>query len=249
MNGNTSTTKTQLQVTSSPPICISDDFTGYPIDSFCLQHVPAEDLESVLVPGGLVKDRIERMGLDIARDLANEEFHALCVLRGGYQFFNDLLEVIRRFHRLNPDQSALELKSRRTRRIHVEFIRLKSYEDDSSGGDVKIMGIENLKSLKGKNVLIVEDIIDTGLTMGTLLKVLAKEEPKTVRVASLFYKRTEKNVTNYRPHYIGIEVPDLFIVGCNLDYNDYFRDLQHVCVISQTGKNKYRKSGKGDETN
>lgn len=142
---------TKMAVTSSPAICIPDGFKGYPVESFCLQHVPREDLDCVLVPGGLVKDRTERMGLDIARDLSNEEFHAICVLRGGYQFFNDLLEVIRRYHRLNADLPVEDSdKSRHTRRIHVEFIRVKSYEDDSSSGNVRISGIENLKALRGQ---------------------------------------------------------------------------------------------------
>lgn len=228
-----------MKVTKSPPINIPDSFKGYPIESFCLQHVPAEDLESVLVPGGLVKDRIERLGLDIAKDLENEEFYALCVLRGGYQFFNQLLEVIRQYHRLNADEITAG-SNKMARRIHVEFIRLVSYEDDESLGSVKIIGIENLKCLRNQNILVVEDIIDSGLTMNTLLKALHREQPKSVRVASLFYKRTIKNVTNYRPDYIGIELPDLFIVGCNLDYNNYFRDIQHVCVISKKGKSKYK---------
>ena len=142
---------TKLAVTSSPPICIPDGFKGYSVDSFCLQHVPSEDLECVLIPGGLVKDRTERMGLDIARDLANEEFHAICVLRGGYQFFNDLLEVIRRYHRLNADLPVEnDDKSRHTRRIRMEFIRVISYENESSTGNVRIMGIENLKALRGQ---------------------------------------------------------------------------------------------------
>lgn len=229
-----------MRVTKSPPIDIPDSFKGYPIESFCLQHVPREDLDSVLVPGGLVKDRIERLGLDIAHDLQNEEFYALCVLRGGYQFFNQLLDVIRQYHRLNTDESNIGIKQGVARRIHVEFIRLVSYEDDASVGNVKIIGIENLKCLRNQNILIVEDIIDSGHTMSTLLEALHKEAPKTIRVASLFYKRTAKNLTHYRPDYIGIELPDLFIVGCNLDYNNYFRDIQHVCVISKKGKDKYR---------
>lgn len=232
--------KNGLKITKSPSIYIPDSFQGYPTSSFCLQHVPADDLESVLIPGGLVKDRIEKLGFDISYDLNQEDFTLLCVLKGGFQFFNQLLEVIRQYHRFNADTSMEWSKGGKARRIQAEFIRLVSYEDDSSRGSVKIIGLESLSSLRGKNVLIVEDIIDSGLTMQTLLKELEKEQPKSVRVAALFFKRTPKNTCNYRPDYCGFSIPDSFIVGCNLDYNNYFRDLQHVCVISNHGKQRYR---------
>jgi len=189
-----------MQLTKSPPIFIPDSFEGYPISSFCLQHVPADDLSSVLIPGGLVKDRIERLGLDISFDLdKEEEFIFLCVLKGGFQFFNQLLEVVRQYHRFNADRSLEGTIKGKARRIQAEFIRLVSYEDDTSVGSVRIIGLENLASLKGQNVLVVEDIIDSGLTMQTLVKALEKEQAKSVRVASLFYKRTAKNKINYVP--------------------------------------------------
>lgn len=227
-------------ITKSPAIYIPDSFHGYPTSSFCLQHVPSEDLESVLIPGGLVKDRIERLGFDISSDLDKEDFTFLCVLKGGFQFFNQLLEVVRQYHRFNADKSIEWNTTSRARRIQAEFIRLISYVDDYSKGTVQIIGLENLSSLRGKNVLVVEDIIDSGLTMQTLLKELAKEQPKSVRVAALFYKRTSKNKGSYQPDYVGFSIPDSFIVGCNLDYNNYFRDLQHVCVISNQAKQRYR---------
>uniref|UniRef100_A0A6G1SAX9 Hypoxanthine phosphoribosyltransferase n=1 Tax=Aceria tosichella TaxID=561515 RepID=A0A6G1SAX9_9ACAR len=231
----------EMSTTKSPPIYIPDSFKGYPISSFNLQHVPACDLESVLIPGGLVRDRIERLGFDISSDLANEDFTFLCVLKGGFQFFNQLLEVVRQYHRFNVDQVTSKANSK-ARRIQAEFIRLISYEDDSSRGEVRIIGLESLSSLRNKNVLVCEDIIDSGLTMTKLLAALSKEKPKLIRVASLFFKRTPKNTSNYYPDYVGFSIPDSFIVGCNLDYNNYFRDLQHVCVISNEGKQRYKAS-------
>lgn len=186
------------QITRSPEIYIPDSFQGFPITSFCLQHVPADDLASVLIPGGLVRDRIERLGLDISSDMDKDEFIFLCVLKGAFQFFNQLIEVVRQHHRFNVHQS-MEGKTGKAQRIQAEFIRLLSYEDDSSTGSVRIIGLENLSSLRGKNVLVVEDIVDSGLTIQTLLRALEKEKPKFVRVASLFYKRTDKNKDNYRP--------------------------------------------------
>ncbi|EPQ11815.1 Hypoxanthine-guanine phosphoribosyltransferase [Myotis brandtii] len=89
------------------------------------------------------------------------------------------------------------------------------------------------------NVLIVEDIIDTGKTMQTLLSLVKQHNPKMVKVASLLVKRTPRSV-GYRPDFVGFEIPDKFVVGYALDYNEYFRDLNHVCVISETGKAKYK---------
>lgn len=195
---STTTNCDMVQVTKSPPIFIPDSFEGYPISSFCLQHVPVDDLESVLIPGGLVKDRIERLGFDIATDFANEDFTFLCVLKGGFQFFNLLLDVVRHYYQFNRNHSQNNLEaSGKARRIQAEFIRLVSYENDESKGTVKIIGLENLSSLRGKNVIVVEDIIDSGLTMQTLLKALEREQPKLVKVAALFSKRTSKNTGNY----------------------------------------------------
>jgi len=196
---NNGTTAEKIRITKSPAIHIPDSFKGYPISSFNLQHVPACDLESVLIPGGLVRDRIERLGYDISVDFAHDDFTFLCVLKGGFQFFNQLLEVVRQYHRFNGEQSQENLKGGKARRIQAEFIRLISYEDDSSTGNVKIIGLENLSSLRDKNVLIVEDIIDSGLTMQTLLRALERERPSMIRVASLFFKRTPKNKSNYFP--------------------------------------------------
>jgi hypoxanthine phosphoribosyltransferase len=109
---------------------------------------------------------------------------------------------------------------------------------DQSSGKVAVVGGDDLEELRGKNVLVVEDIIDTGRTMRKLLATLADHEPKKVRVVSLLVKRTLSS-TGYRPDYIGFEIPNKFIVGYALDYNEYFRDLTHVCVISDNAKQKY----------
>jgi hypoxanthine phosphoribosyltransferase len=107
-----------------------------------------------------------------------------------------------------------------------------------STGDVQIIGMDDLGVLKGKNVLIVEDIIDTGRTMKQLLATLNRHEPKSVNVACLLRKRTPLS-DGYAPHYVGFEIPDKFVVGYALDYNEYFRDMNHICAINDHGKEKY----------
>lgn len=81
-------------------------------------------------------------------------------------------------------------------------------------------------------------VVDTGRTMKKLLTTLDKYKPKSVHVASLLVKRTPLSC-GYRPDYTGFEIPNHFVVGYALDYNEYFRDLQHVCVINDVGKKKY----------
>jgi hypoxanthine phosphoribosyltransferase len=231
---------------SSPHIIIPDDYPGYEKETFLVSRHFKNDIERVLIPGGLIQDRIERLACDIAKDIGHESFIALCVLKGGYQFFSDLLAKIRQFYRFTSytesesaetrDGSSSELRG--PRQIRAEFIRVKSYEDDSSSGKVTITGIETLSALNGANVLIVEDIIDTGVTMVKLLDVLKDYNIKSLRVASLFLKRNPQSV-GYVPHYVGFDIPNKFIIGYNLDYNEYFRELNHVCVISEEAKRKY----------
>merc|ERR1712098_374366 len=109
-----------------------------------------------------------------------------------------------------------------------------------STGEINIIGLDRLDSLAGKNVLIVEDIIDTGRTMTKLLNTLAKFCPKSVKTACLLRKRTPLS-SGYIPDYVGFEIPDKSVVGYALDYNEYFRDLMHICEISQQGIQKYKK--------
>lgn len=87
-------------------------------------------------------------------------------------------------------------------------------------------------------MLVVEDIVDTGRTMQKLLSILNGVKPKSTKVASMLVKRTSRSC-GYRPDYVGFEIPDIFVVGYALDYNEYFRDLNHVCVINENGKAKY----------
>ncbi|XP_022798517.1 hypoxanthine-guanine phosphoribosyltransferase-like [Stylophora pistillata] len=169
-------------------IKIPDNYEGYSLDMFCLPKHYENDVESILIPKGLIHDRIERLARNICRDVDKGPLIGLCVLKGGYQFFGDLMNCIRTIN-ANMDRSI---------QMSVDFIRLKSYEDDHSSGEVKVIGSDDLSALKGKHVLVVEDIIDTGATMQKLLTTLQKFEPASVKVASLLVKRTPKS-NGYRP--------------------------------------------------
>ncbi|KAH3715675.1 hypoxanthine-guanine phosphoribosyltransferase-like [Dreissena polymorpha] len=215
-------------MTSAQCIVLPDNDEGYPLDMFCVPKHYEKDLENILIPSGLINDRIERMARDIVHDFNQQGLVALCVLKGGYKFFTDLLDKVKLLNRNLEDSVPLA----------VDFIRLKSYVDDKQSSEIEVIGGDNLDNLKGKNVLVVEDIVDSGHTITKLLSLLQKVQPKTVKVASLLVKRTTRSI-GYRPDYAGFEIPDLFVVGYALDYNEYFRDLNHICVINEHGKVKY----------
>ncbi|RWS29123.1 hypoxanthine-guanine phosphoribosyltransferase-like protein [Leptotrombidium deliense] len=214
------------------------NFAGFALDAFCIPEQCKADLDSVIIPGGLLRDRqlhyrIERLAQDIANDYSNEPFTAICVLRGGLQLFYLLLDKIREIYRFSKPESVDYL----TTHIRVEFVRLKSYVNDKST-ELEISGLKNFESLRGKNLLIVEDIIDTGKSMDKFFEKLSEHSPKSSRLVVLATKEI-KTCLRFEPHYIGFIIPDRFIVGCNFEYNDYYRDIQHVCLISETAKQKY----------
>ncbi|KAJ2843229.1 hypoxanthine phosphoribosyltransferase 1 [Coemansia brasiliensis] len=174
-------------------------------------------------------DRIAKLAQIITSEYDNERVVVCCVLKGGHQFFSDLVHYMKKA--LNRQGKTLPMT--------LEFIRVKSYENDKSSGSVHIsMSDKELRELEGKNLLLVEDIIDTGNTMKKLLERLQQYNIKSVKVASLLLKKTPLSC-GYVPDYVGFAVPDLFVVGYCLDYNDIFRDLDHICAISETGKLKY----------
>lgn len=166
----------------------------------------------------------------------NNGLVVVCILKGGHQFFADLLDAIKRSNAQNYQRSVP---------ISLEFIKIKSYHNDASTGSVQISLTGNetwedvAKRFHDKHLLIVEDIVDTGRTMAALLAKLKQIQSASAKVASLFLKNTPLS-NGYVPDYVGFTIPDKFIVGYGLDYNEYFRDLHHVCVINDHGKQKYQ---------
>lgn len=188
------------------------------------------DIDRVLVPTGFLLDRIERLAWDIKQHYKEEDIHLICVLKGSRGFFNHLLSALNRIHMYADRQS--------THPPFLEhYVRLKSYSGMESSGKLQVIA-EDLSVLKGKNVLIVEDIIDTGNTLTRFCKYLQDLEPKSIGVTSLVEKRTPKSC-GFKGDWIGFSIPDEFVVGFGLDYNEFFRDLDHLCVVSPAGVEHY----------
>ncbi|KAI8611065.1 phosphoribosyltransferase-like protein [Chytriomyces sp. MP71] len=199
-----------------------------PKEAFVIPHHYYDDVESVLIPHGLILNRIDKLAQDIAND-SEGPIIACCVLKGASVFYADLMNALRKVR--TPHQKSIPFS--------YEFMKVKSYENDKSTGQVKIsLSEDELRSYKSKHLLIVEDIVDTGRTMVALLERLKTYEPASIRVVSMLVKRTPES-NGYFPDYSGFSIMDQFVVGYGLDYNEMFREMEHICIISETGKVKY----------
>ena len=201
--------------------------------------IPARYLpyvDGIYVNRGTIKDRIRKLAEDIAAYFGDKTITILVVLRvttiqGGFRFSKDLVAAL----------DNLPLTS--TKPYEMEFIKAKSYENDTSSGTVTITGLEGI-SLQNKHVLVVEDLIDTGRTLRALVSKLREYEPADLKITTLIYKRNEENC-GFLPDFLGISVPNEFIVGYHMDYNDvrfmqYFRDFPHLARVNELGKETFR---------
>lgn len=169
----------------------------------------------VLLSEEEVDRRIRELGEQISRDYAGEEIFLICTLKGA-SFF------------------ACELAKRIELPLTLDFIAVASYGDGTqSSGEVRM--IKDLdESIEGKNVIVVEDIVDTGRTLSYLMEILKKRNPKTLKLCSLLDK-PERRVVDIKADYTGFEVPDLFVVGYGLDYAQKYRNLPYIGVVELDG--------------
>lgn len=218
-----------MALAHDPKRCIylQDDAT-FDKTQFLIPHHYLNSVESVLIPKGLVNDRVEKLAQDIRDAYDGRTVHILCVLKGGSAFFHALVEHLRLFHKYNKCNYVP---------FTFDFIRVKSYEGTKSTGNVQISGAD-LAKFKGQSLLLVEDIIDTGKTMAKLVPMLQQYEPESVCVASLLEKRNPDNC-GFVADFVGFNIPNKFVIGYCLDYNEVFRDLDHVCIINKAGIAKY----------
>jgi hypoxanthine phosphoribosyltransferase len=166
----------------------------------------------VLISEEEIAIRVEALGKAITEEFEGEELTVICVLKGAFMFCSDLLKQIN-----------LPVK--------LEFIALSSYGDGTnSSGNVKLE-MDLSGSIAGKNVLVVEDIVDTGLTIKTLTEMLNVRNPKTLKLASLLFKPT-RNEHPAKIDYLGFEIEDKFVIGYGLDYAGRYRELPYVGVLN-----------------
>ena len=165
----------------------------------------------VLLTEEEVDKRIGEIGAQISRDYAGRSVHLICILKGGVCF-------------------TVELAKRITVPVSFDFMSVSSYGGGTeSSGIVRI--IKDLdEPLKGKDVLIVEDIIDSGRTLSYLMDVLSKREPASLKLCTLLDK-PDRRVKEVTVDYTCFEIPDEFVVGYGLDYDQRYRNLPYIGVI------------------
>lgn len=159
-----------------------------------------------------VDARIREIGKQISQDYAGKQVHLIGVLKGGVYFM-------------------CELSKRITVPVSLDFMSVSSYGDGtSSSGVVKI--VKDLdQPLEGKDVLIVEDIIDSGRTLSYLIEILKQRNPATLRLCTLLDKPDRRVVESVKTDYCCFEIPDEFVVGYGLDYAQKYRNLPYIGVV------------------
>ncbi len=178
---------------------------------------PGESV-SVLISSTQVKQKVRQLAREIRRDFPTETLHLVAVLKGSVLFLADL---------------ARELGGE----VSFDFLSVSSYgKGTNSTGEVRLVKDLDV-SIEGRNVLVVEDILDTGLTLKYLLRLFEERKPKHLRVVVLLDK-TERRVADVRADYMGFSIPNEFVVGYGLDYDERYRNLADVCVLHFASKAK-----------
>lgn len=171
-----------------------------------------KEIKKILVSKEQIAKRVAEIGAEISKDYAGEKITLVCTLRGGCVFFADLMRAI------DGD-------------VEIDFIAVSSYgAGTKTSGEVKM--VKDLSEpIKDKNIIIVEDIIDTGVTLSYLKKLLLAREPKSLKVCTLLDKPSRRKV-EFKGDYVGFEIENEYVVGYGLDYNQTMRHFPDVCVLA-----------------
>ena len=165
----------------------------------------------VLVPEEEVDARIRALGEQISKDYEGKQIHLICVLKGGVFFM-------------------CELAKRITVPVSMDFMCVGSYGDGTKSSGVVRIAKDLDESIEGKDVLIVEDIIDSGNTLYYLMDVLRQRKPASLRLCTLLDK-PDRRVKDVHVDWTGFEIPDEFVVGYGLDYAQKYRNLPYIGVV------------------
>lgn len=164
----------------------------------------------VLISSQQIATRVQELGVQLSKDYADKQPVLIGTLNGAFVFMSDLIRQIQIPH-------------------SSDFLRVKSYRSDRSMGVVRL-DADITVSIKGKDVLLIEDILDTGATLEYLIGHLEAKEPSSLKICCFLDKGRELSVRKKAP-YIGFKIPDQFVVGYGLDYNDQYRFLPYVAVL------------------
>lgn len=192
-------------------------------------------IDKVVATKGMILDRIDKIAQEITKDYFDKKLILLVVMKGAVVYGSTLVEKIN-------DILSNDITNSYSMSFSVEYVDIKSYVDDKSSGDVKIRIDEKVANkLTGENVIVVEDIYDSGRSLYELDKFLKNYSPASLKSTVLIQKMNIENLNfDYQVDYLGFLVPNSFIIGFGMDYNENFRHLYHLCVINAEGINEFK---------
>jgi hypoxanthine phosphoribosyltransferase len=165
----------------------------------------------VLLSSQQIQARIREMGAEISSDYPHGNLHFICILKGACFFLTDLARAMHRD-------------------VFVDFMGISTYgKGKTSSGEVKVTKDLDI-SLEGADVLIVEDIVDSGVTLNYLMHLMEQRRPKSLRIATLLDK-PERRQRPVQVSYVGFQIPDKFVVGYGLDFDEKYRNLDDICIL------------------
>ena len=171
-----------------------------------------KDLHKILVTEEEIKNKVKELGAAITRDYRGKDLLVVGILKGSVVFMGDLIREIKL-----P--------------VQIDFMEVSSYEGKATESSGAVRILKDLKSnVEGKNILIVEDIIDTGLTLSYLMDILQARKPGSIKICTFLNKPSRRKV-NLQADYNGYDIPDEFVVGYGLDYAESYRNLPYVAVL------------------
>jgi hypoxanthine phosphoribosyltransferase len=167
----------------------------------------------VLISAEQIQERVRQLGEKISEDYPTGNLHMICILKGAVFFMTDLARAMKRD-------------------VQLDFMGISTYgKGKTSSGEVKVTKDLDI-SIEGADVVIVEDIVDSGVTLNYLMKLLDQRRPHSIRIAALLDK-PERRLRPVHVSYVGFEIPDKFVVGYGLDYAEKYRNLDAVCVLEE----------------
>jgi hypoxanthine phosphoribosyltransferase len=173
----------------------------------------AEEKIEVMLSAERIEERIKEMAETISKDYEGKRPLLIGVLKGAIIFLSDLIRHIK-----VP--------------VEIDFMAVSSYGADTTSSGVVRIQKDLEQSITDKDVIIVEDIVDTGLTLNYLYDNLASRGPRSLKVVTLLDKPDRRKV-KFNPDYCGFEIPDRFVIGYGLDYGENYRQLPDICILQQ----------------